>query len=94
MFSHNTCFLPCCIGVDPQVRDGSDQTGDLLGSFCGTVNPAPLTSTENVLFIEMRSDSSMNGAGFQATWSTGKSCEYPLYAWQFSPEHNRYLPCV
>uniref|UniRef100_A0A671XF34 Cubilin n=1 Tax=Sparus aurata TaxID=8175 RepID=A0A671XF34_SPAAU len=51
------------------VYDGQDTLAPLLGKFCGTVLPPNLRSSSNQLFIVFRTDSSVNGIGWRATYS-------------------------
>lgn len=55
-----------------QVRDGADETADLVGRYCGSEIPSPYTSTGSSLFLKFKSDPSQRGAGFRATYITGK----------------------
>ncbi|XP_053408750.1 cubilin-like isoform X2 [Mercenaria mercenaria] len=48
-----------------EVRDGSSN-GALLGKFCGTSNPDPVTSSSNVMWVKYRTDYSVSGRGFHA----------------------------
>jgi len=43
-----------------------------MGRYCGTVMPAALTTTGNMLYVKFRSDSSVTRAGFRATWEVGR----------------------
>ncbi|XP_068160694.1 cubilin [Antennarius striatus] len=51
------------------VYDGGDISAPLLGKFCGTVLPPNLRSSTNQLFIIFRTDASVNGIGWRATYS-------------------------
>lgn len=57
-----------------QVRDGPDETADTLGRFCDEV-PATISSTGNQMWIKFKSDVSIRGNGFRATYTTGR----PIY---------------
>ncbi|KAM7390891.1 hypothetical protein PAMA_008881 [Pampus argenteus] len=50
------------------VYDGRDTSAPLLGKFCGTVLPPNLRSISNQLFIVFRTDASVNGIGWRATY--------------------------
>ncbi|XP_048237900.1 cubilin-like isoform X1 [Haliotis rufescens] len=52
-----------------EVRDGVDQTASLLGRYCGNDSPAPVRSTGNTMYVYFKSDSSIRGGGFQASWT-------------------------
>ncbi|KAK3783547.1 hypothetical protein RRG08_005003, partial [Elysia crispata] len=51
------------------IRDGNNQSAEMLTKKCGFSIPCPITSTGNEMFIEFRSDGSVTKSGFQATWS-------------------------
>ncbi|XP_034427678.1 cubilin [Hippoglossus hippoglossus] len=51
------------------VFDGQDTLSPLLGKFCGAVLPPNLRSSTNQLFIVFRTDASVNGIGWRATYS-------------------------
>ncbi|XP_017269603.1 cubilin [Kryptolebias marmoratus] len=51
------------------VYDGQDTLAPLLGKFCGTVLPPDLRSSTNQLYIVFRTDVSINGLGWRATYS-------------------------
>ena len=51
-----------------QVRDGRDNSGSNLGKFCGTEEPAPLTSNSNRIFIHFHSDHQETRKGFILRW--------------------------
>lgn len=51
------------------VYDGQDTLAPLLGKFCGAVLPPDLRSSTNQLFIIFRTDASVNGIGWRATYS-------------------------
>ncbi|XP_056155801.1 cubilin [Lampris incognitus] len=50
------------------VYDGRDTLAPLLGKFCGSALPPNLRSTTNQLFIVFRTDASVNGIGWRATY--------------------------
>ncbi|XP_041824165.1 cubilin [Melanotaenia boesemani] len=57
-----------CIYDHVAVYDGPDTFAPLLGKFCGTVLPPNLRSSTNQLFIVFRTDASINGIGWRATY--------------------------
>ncbi|XP_034025114.1 cubilin [Thalassophryne amazonica] len=50
------------------VYDGQDTMAPLLGKFCGTVLPPDLRSSTNHLFLVFRTDASVSGIGWRATY--------------------------
>ena len=62
------------------VYDGANASARELGSFSGTSIPAAVTSTGNALFVKFTSDSSVNAAGWSASYvsnevATGDPCD-------------------
>ncbi|KAK2886327.1 cubilin [Channa argus] len=51
------------------VYDGQDTFAPLLGQFCGSVVPPNLRSSTNHLFIVFKTDASVDGIGWRATYS-------------------------
>lgn len=51
------------------VYDGPDTLSPLMGKFCGAALPPDLRSSTNQLFIVFRTDASVNGIGWRATYS-------------------------
>lgn len=51
------------------VYDGPDTLAPLLGKFCGVALPPDLRSSTNQLFIVFKTDASVNGLGWRATYS-------------------------
>ncbi|EFN89302.1 Cubilin, partial [Harpegnathos saltator] len=56
-----------CTGDFLEVRDGAGSYGDLLGQYCGNVQPPPILSTLNMLWIRLYTDGTAEGAGVTAT---------------------------
>ena len=52
------------------VYDGGSITTPLLGRFSGTAIPANLTSTSNEMFIQFKSNATISGPGFDASFIT------------------------
>jgi hypothetical protein len=50
-----------------QVRDGIGPYSSLIGRYCGTTIPDPITSTTNFLWIKFFSDSTTERRGFEAS---------------------------
>lgn len=61
------------------VYDGQDSLAPLLGKFCGVVLPPSLQSSTNQLFIIFRTDASVNGIGWRATYSETLGRCYSIY---------------
>lgn len=51
------------------VYDGQNSFAPLLGKFCGDVLPPNLLSSTNHMFIVFRTDASVSGIGWRATYS-------------------------
>lgn len=51
------------------VYDGQNSLVPLLGKFCGAVLPPNLLSSTNHMFLVFRTDASVSGAGWRATYS-------------------------
>lgn len=52
-----------------EVRDGMQETAPLIGKYCGSVLPVPLTSSSNTMWIRFKSDNSASHAGFRAVYT-------------------------
>uniref|UniRef100_A0A3B4FHB6 Neuropilin n=1 Tax=Pundamilia nyererei TaxID=303518 RepID=A0A3B4FHB6_9CICH len=60
-----------------EVRDGTDESGQLVGKYCGKIAPSPVVSSGNQLFIKFVSDYETHGAGFSIRYEifkTGPEC--------------------
>ena len=55
-----------------QVRDGTSETDPLIGKYCGSTLPAPITSRSSSLWIRFKSDGSVTRAGFRAMYEVGE----------------------
>lgn len=53
-----------------QIRDGNSSSS-LIGQFNGTINPNPIITTSNYVWILFRSDSYGRSRGFQASIRAG-----------------------
>uniref|UniRef100_A0A4W6DZH6 CUB domain-containing protein n=1 Tax=Lates calcarifer TaxID=8187 RepID=A0A4W6DZH6_LATCA len=62
--SHSNCLFDYV-----EVRDGRTETDPLIGKYCGSTLPAPMTSSSNFLWIRFRSDSSVSRAACGGTLS-------------------------
>ncbi|XP_071960612.1 uncharacterized protein [Antedon mediterranea] len=71
-----------------EVFDGNSNNDRSLGRFCGPQNPPPLTASGNMLFVEFKSDSSINKGGFSANYSEGCSWTFNKLSGEFrSPNY-------
>jgi N-acetyl-anhydromuramyl-L-alanine amidase AmpD len=52
------------------IYDGGNQNSPLIGKYTGTVNPGPLTSTNDSLLVEFRSDCATTAPGWAASYTT------------------------
>ncbi|XP_045916959.1 cubilin [Micropterus dolomieu] len=52
-----------------EVYDGQDTLAPLLGRFCGAALPPNLRSSTNQLYLVFRTDATVNGIGWRATYS-------------------------
>uniref|UniRef100_A0A3P8VW26 Neuropilin n=1 Tax=Cynoglossus semilaevis TaxID=244447 RepID=A0A3P8VW26_CYNSE len=60
-----------------EVRDGVDESGQLVGKYCGKIAPSPVVSSGNQLFIKFVTDYETHGAGFSIRYEifkTGPEC--------------------
>lgn len=57
-----------------ELRDGGSLGSNSIGKFCGASLPSPVryVSSGNQLFVKIRSDDSITGRGFIASWKIGK----------------------
>ncbi|MGH0159306.1 UNVERIFIED_CONTAM: hypothetical protein FKN15_040677, partial [Acipenser sinensis] len=74
--SHGSCAFDYV-----EVRDGSSETDALIGKYCGSELPAPITSTSNRLWITFKSDASITKGGFRAIYqvSPAQSTQRSMY---------------
>jgi hypothetical protein len=52
------------------IYDGGNMNSPLIGKYTGTVNPGPVTSTNDSLLVEFRSDCATTAPGWAATYTT------------------------
>ena len=66
------------------VRDGLSSDSDLITSLSGKITPDTVISTTNYLFVQFRTDHSVERAGFTASWKAGESDTviWPTSDWQ------------
>ncbi|CAM9531973.1 unnamed protein product [Lampetra fluviatilis] len=55
------------------VFDGESALSPMVGRYCGAIVPLPITSFSNFLHIHFHTDSSVQRAGFHATYQTSAS---------------------
>ena len=54
-----------------QVRNGQLPRSPVIGRFCGSTLPStPIESSSNFMTVTFRTDSSVNGIGFSASYSS------------------------
>lgn len=70
-----------CVYDYIEVRDGSDEAAPKIGSFCGYKMPDDIKSTGNQLWIKFVSDSTVQKAGFAASFMKGTYSTVPLFIW-------------
>ncbi|KAK2553636.1 putative ferric-chelate reductase 1 [Acropora cervicornis] len=58
-----------CTGDVLKIYDGTSHSAEPLGTYCGAINPFRVESTASNLFLDFKSDRSLNYAGFNATFS-------------------------
>lgn len=68
-------FLSLCRYDYVEVRDGVDESGQLVGKYCGKIAPSPVVSSGNQLFIKFVSDYETHGAGFSIRYEIFKTGE-------------------
>lgn len=62
-----------CVYDYVEVRDGHNSDSPLIGVYCGYKLPPDIRSTGNKLLVKFVSDSSVQKAGFAATFMKGAS---------------------
>ena len=65
-----------------QVLDGIDENAPLVGKFCGSTSPSPITSQGMSLYVQFVSDAVGQEAGFRAAYTkavSGILIPYLLY---------------
>lgn len=63
-----------------EVRDGVDESGQLVGKYCGKIAPSPVVSSGNQLFIKFVSDYETHGAGFSIRYEIFKTGGWPPHS--------------
>ncbi|XP_064644652.1 cubilin-like [Lineus longissimus] len=51
-----------------EIREGTDENGDLVGTYCGDRIPAVRTLTSNTVWVKFVTDESAQRTGFRLTW--------------------------
>ena len=54
------------------VRDGLSGDAEVLASLSGSITPDILVSSTNYMVVQFKTDHSVHGAGFKATWRPGE----------------------
>lgn len=63
-----------------EVRNGSDSSSPLLGTYCGTLLPDPIFSQNNELYLRFKSDGTTSNRGYEIIWTSSPSgCGGTLY---------------
>ncbi|XP_015441120.1 cubilin isoform X1 [Pteropus alecto] len=63
-----------------EVRNGSDSSSPLLGTYCGTLLPNPIFSQNNELYLRFKSDGATSRRGYEIIWTSSPSgCGGTLY---------------
>ncbi|XP_037366570.1 cubilin isoform X2 [Talpa occidentalis] len=63
-----------------EVRNGSENSSPLLGTYCGTLLPNPLFSQNNQLHLRFKTDSAVSSHGYEIIWTSSPSgCGGTLY---------------
>ncbi|KAF6371602.1 cubilin [Rhinolophus ferrumequinum] len=63
-----------------EVRNGSDSSSPLLGTYCGTLLPDPIFSQNNELYLRFKSDGATSNRGYEIIWTSSPSgCGGTLY---------------
>ncbi len=57
------------------IYDGGSVNSPLIGQYTGTVNPGPVTSTNDSMLVEFRSDCATLASGWAATYTTISSAQ-------------------
>jgi len=57
------------------IYDGGSPNSSMIGQYSGTVNPGPVTSTNDSVLVEFRSDCATTAAGWAATYTTNSSVQ-------------------
>ncbi|CAL1576609.1 unnamed protein product [Knipowitschia caucasica] len=60
---------PNCYFDSLVIRDGASRLSPILATVCGRDLPGPLHSSTDSMYLHFSSDSSLNGRGFNATYS-------------------------
>ncbi|NXG01683.1 CUBN protein, partial [Sakesphorus luctuosus] len=81
------------------VFDGPNNEAPLLGKLCGTQHPPPITSSKNLMYIRLHSDTTIQHRGFSAHFteacgsfiesdSAGAAISSPLYPAKYPNNQN------
>lgn len=69
----DTEFYSSCVHDYVAVYNGNDDDAPLIGQYCGTVIPTPLTSLGSAMFVTFISDPSVQKSGFRAVYTKSSS---------------------
>ncbi|XP_071475764.1 cubilin [Marmota flaviventris] len=63
-----------------EVRNGSSSSSPLLGKYCGTLQPNPIFSQNNELYLRFKSNNIISSHGYEIIWASSPSgCGGTLY---------------
>ncbi|XP_059901037.1 cubilin [Gadus macrocephalus] len=90
---------PDCQNDYVSIHDGPSVLAPQLGRVCGSVRPAAIISTQNVIYVRFRSDASLNHRGFRAQFieacggnlvadDSGGAISSPRYPSNYAPDLN------
>lgn len=63
-----------------EVRDDASGTGELLGKFCGSNKPVPITSDSRDMYVAFKSSGKTKYPGFKASYETKSKYFRPKYS--------------
>ncbi|XP_041486764.1 cubilin isoform X1 [Microtus oregoni] len=56
-----------------EVRSGSNSSSPLLDKYCGLIQPNPIFSQSNELYLRFKTDDSVTAAGYKIVWTSSPS---------------------
>ncbi len=73
--SHQNCSYDFLEVYNGDAIDGADH--QLLGRFCNSTTPPPVTSSSNVATLHFHSDNSLSDTGFSIAWTSTPGLYFP-----------------
>ncbi|XP_004860031.1 cubilin [Heterocephalus glaber] len=61
---------PGCVHDFLEIRNGSDSSSPLLGTYCGSLLPDPVFSQSPTLYLHFKSDNFISRSGYEITWTS------------------------